>query len=155
VTKDVVALRCGPGTGREVLQIKVVIGGPTTADIKGFNFDVLFDSDVLTDGPLSYVPGSAVDGGLLSQDGDDPLLSAEPALSDPDRLIVGFHRTNQLTGVQGKATENVVLQFSIKASLAGEFGPVLLKFENAEAVDPAGNILTGIAFSDQILLSVN
>jgi hypothetical protein len=148
---DTVALVCATKISKDIWQLDVVIGGPTTStDISGFNFDVVFDSS-----DLSYVPGSAVLGTLLSQGGDDPLLSADPASNDPGRLIVGIHRTNQPQGVGGAGPENLVLSFCLKANMLTAFGPDLVHFENAEAVDSSGTPIAGITFSDQLSLSVH
>jgi len=147
---DVVVLLCGQRTSSDVWTIEVVIGGPTTSnDIEGFDLDVVFDP-----ADLSYVPGSATLGTLLSQDGDDPLLAANLANNDPGRLIVGVHRTNQPHGVQGDGAENLILTFSMRANMLSDFGPILLQFQNAEAVDSLGTPIGGISFSDQLLLSV-
>jgi len=148
--KDVVVLLCGQRTQADVWLINMVIGGPTTStDISGFNFDVVFDP---TD--LSYVSGSAALGTLLTQGGSQPLLAADLASNDPGRLIVGVHRTNPSTGVQGTATQNLILQFSMRANLLSNFGPVPLQFQNAEAVDSSGAAIGSVTFSDQVLLSV-
>ena len=148
--QDVVALFCSQRTQQDVWRINVIIGGPTiSTDISGFNFDVVFDP-----ADLSYVSGSAVLGTLLNQDGDDPLLAVSVASNDPGRLIVGVHRTNQPNGVQGSAPLNLILQFSMRANLLSQFGPVLLQFQYAEGVDSSVAPIGSITFSDQLLLSV-
>jgi hypothetical protein len=150
VAADAAALRCGQIRSTGVRVLRLVLGGPTSSsDIMGFNLDVVFDSTV-----LEYVAGSASGGTLLNQDGDDPLLAAALSGSDPGRLIVGIHRTNQPAGVQGAGTENWVLEFCLRASMMTKFDPSLVKIENAEAVDSLGQPIAGIAFSDQLLLSV-
>jgi len=150
VLANVVALQCGQRSGSDVQEIRVVIAGPTSsADIMGFDFDVVFDP---TD--MSYVPGSATEGTLLNKDGDDPLLLADLASNNPGRLIIGIHRTNQPSGVQGTSAENLILEFSVRANTLSPFGPSLLRFENAEAVDSSGSSIGSITFSDQLLLSV-
>jgi len=145
------ALLCGTKISSDTWLIQVVLGGPTiSTNIAGFDFDVLFDA-----ADLSYVPGSAHMGTLLSQDGDDPLLLADVANNDAGRLIVGIHRTNQPTGVQGAAAENLVLDFCLKTnSPLSSFGPELLHFENAEIVDSSGIPIGAMSFSDQLLLTV-
>jgi hypothetical protein len=149
INKDVVALACGRKASKDVWEIQAVIGGPTTsADIAGFNFDVVFE-----DTQLSYVPGSvAALGSFLGSDGDTPLPSAGLASNDPGRLIISIHR-NRVAGVQGSATRNLVLTFSMRANSLTPFGPLLLEFENAEAVDSSGVPIGSVIFSEQLLLS--
>ena len=129
--------------------MQLVIGGPTSSsDIHGFSFDVTFDPAA-----LSYVAGSASLGEFLSQGGDSPLLAAAPTSNDPGRLVVGVHRT-QASGVGSSSGQSVVLELSFRADTLTRFGPVLLQFENAEAVDSAGTSVASVHFSDQLLLSV-
>ena len=150
VAADITALRCDQSPSAGTRTLRLVLGGPTTSsDIMGFNLDVVFDSST-----LEYVAGSAAQGTLLSQDGDDPLLAAALSGGDPGRLVIGIHRTNQPAGVGGLAAENLVLTFSLRANLMIDFGPSLIKIENAEALDSQGHVIAGITFSDQLLLSV-
>ena len=150
VAANVVALTCGPLIQGGIIRVVVTLGGPTlTSDIMGFNFDVVFAPTDLT-----FVSGSGAVGPLLSQGGDSPLLQASLASNDPGRLIVGIRRTVQTAGVQGAAGPNTVLTFELKADPGVTFGPALISFQNAEAVDSLGNPIASISFSDQLLLSV-
>ena len=151
VAPDIVASICGTKISKDVWRLMVVLGGPTTsADISGLTFDVVFDP-----ADLSYVAGSAEQGTLLNQDGDDPLLVASLANNDPGRLVVGIHRTNQPAGVGGVAQQNPVMSFCLKANMLSDFGPVLVRFENAEAVDSSNSPIGSIHFNDQLTLGVN
>ena len=151
VAANQTAMLCGTKIDSQTWLVQVTLGGPTTsADISGFDFDVVFNA-----ANLSYVPGSARLGALLGQDGDDPLLVAQVASNDAGRLIVGVHRTNQPAGVQGAAAENLVMDFCLRTdSPLSAFGPDLVHFENAETVDSLGAPIGSISFSDQLLLSV-
>ena len=149
-----VALVCGNQLGNQVMQIKAVIGGPSTAvDIKGFNFVVEFEETL-----FSYVAGSAeIKESFLKQSGNMPLLLADLESTDPGRLVISVHRTSPADGVQAAGMgENLILAFEMEAnSLSANIDPMLLTFDNTEAVSPpVDDPIGGIVFSNQILLSV-
>ena len=150
VGANVVALACAGQAVTDVWVIELDLGGPTTShDIAGFNLDVLFDPT-----SVGYVGGSAtVQGSFLAADGDTPLLSARIASNDPGRLIIGVRRTKS-AGVQGSGGTNPILRFSLRANALVTFGPMQVKFENAEAVDSSDSPIGSVAFSEQLLLGV-
>ena len=147
---DTVALVCGTKISGNTWSLKVVIEGPvTSADISGFNFDVVFPAS-----DLSYVPGSAEVGTYFSQGGSVALFAAGLASNDPGRLVVGIQLPDQAVPVQGGPGQNLIMTFRLKANALTAFGPDLIRFENAEAVDSAKAAIESVSFSDQLLLSV-
>ena len=151
VPADQVVLRCGAQIARDVWRIDVVIGVPTTStDIGGFNFDVVADDATL----LAFVAGSGQQGELLGQGGATVLLAAATVPGEPGHLVVGIHRTGGGPGVQGIAGYDRIMSFRMKALMSGPFGPELLRFEKYEATDSSDQLIPGITFSDQLLLSV-
>lgn len=148
---DHVALRCGAQVAPDEWRIDVVVGVSTTSsEIRGFNFDVVFDPLL-----LAFVPDSEVAGNLLNQDEESVLLSAETATNpdEPGRLVVGIHRAGG-TGVAGLPGKDRIMSFHIKALTTTPFGPVLPAFENWEAFDSSDQAIPEIEFIDQLLLSV-
>ncbi len=146
---DEVALGCGGTVDSSTESIEVVLGGPTSvSDIEGFNFDVVFDST-----KVRFVDGSAVVGPFLSQGDVTPLLAAEVASQDANRLVVGIHRGAANGGVGSTAPYDMVLQFSFRAVGSQKFDPTGLHFENAEAVDASGVPIAAITFRDSLSLS--
>ena len=152
---DQVVLRCGVRLTQDVWQIDVMIGAHPVSDIGGFAFDVLIDPMV-----LKYVPGSAVSGSMLFQDGEVPLLTAVTAPGDPGRLVVGIYRTGGVPGVAVvPGTFDRIMVFNVQALPGALFDPypLHLRFDEArsEALDTSvpPQAIPSITFSDQILLS--
>ncbi len=148
---DHVALRCAEQVAPDEWRIDVVVGAPTAStDIRGFNFDVVFDPL-----HLAFVSGSEEKGALLVCDGEPVLLSARTATNpdDPGRLIVGISRTGG-TGIGGVPGCDLIMSFRIKAFTMTPFGPDIPTFENGEALDSSGQTIPEILYSDQLLLSV-
>ena len=152
---DQVVLRCGVRLTQDVWQIDVMIGAHPASDIGGFAFDVLIDPMV-----LKYVPGSAVSGSMLFQDGEVPLLTAVTAPGDPGRLVVGIYRTGGVPGVAVvPGTFDRIMVFNVQALPGALFDPypLHLRFDEArsEALDTSvpPQAIPSITFSDQILLS--
>jgi len=152
---DQVVLRCGVRLTQDVWQIDVMIGAHPASDIGGFAFDVLIDPMV-----LKYVPGSAVSGSMLFQDGEVPLLTAVTAPGDPGRLVVGIYRTGGVPGVAVvPGTFDRIMVFNVQALPGALFDPypLHLRFDEArsEALDTSvpPKAIPSITFSDQILLS--
>lgn len=148
---DHVALRCAEQVAPDEWRIDVIVGVPTSStDIRGFNFDVVFDPLL-----LAFVTGSEEQGDLLNQDGENVWLVAATATNpdDPGRLVVGTRRMGA-TGVAGASGHERIMSFSMKALTMTSFGPEMPVFENAEALDSLDQVIPEIDFSDQLLLSV-
>jgi len=152
---DQVVLRCGVRLTEDVWQIDVMIGAHPTSDIGGFAFDVLIDPMI-----MKYVPGSAVSGSMLFQDGEVPLLSVDTAPGDPGRLVVGIYRTGGAPGIAVvPGTFDRIMVFDVQALPGAQFDPdpSHLRFDKtrSEALDSSiqHQPIPSITFSDQILLS--
>ncbi len=144
-----IALTCGGNLDSSTESIEVVLGGPTSVStIEGFNFDVVFDA-----AKVRFVDGSATLGTFLSQGSVTPLLAAQVASQDPNRLVVGIHRGAAQGGVGATAAESLVLRFSFRTVGTQKLDPVALRFENAEAVDASGTPIAAITFEDGLSLS--
>ncbi len=146
---NTVALVCGTKVSGNTWSLKVVIEGTTSADISGFNFDIVFPV-----ADLSYVSGSAELGTYFSQGGSVALFAADLASNDPGRLVVGIQLPDQAVPVQGGPGQNLIMTLRLKANSLTAFGPDLIRFENTEAVDSTKAAIGSVNFSDQLLLSV-
>lgn len=145
---DRVGLTCGAAESRTDQVVNVVIGGPTgSADIQSILFDVVYDAT-----HVEYVEGSAEQGTLLSQDGDDPMLLAELFDGVQGRLVVGISRTNRPAGVRGDAAQNLVMRLTFRAKGSRGFLARPLLFENAEVLDSTGAVIPGLAFENSLTL---
>ena len=146
-----VVLRCAGQVASDEWRIDVVVGVPTASStIREFNFDMVFDPLL-----LAFVPGSEEQGNILNQDGATVWLAAGTATNpdDPGRLLVGTYRMSA-TGVAGVSGHERIMSFRIKALTMMPFGPEMPTFENAEARDSLNQVVPEIAFSDQLLFSV-
>lgn len=148
---DHVVLRCAEQVPPDEWRIDVIVGVRTTSpDIRGFNFDVVFDPLV-----LAFVPGSEEQGDLLTQGGESVWLAAATATNpdDPGRLVVGTYRMGA-TGVGGIPGFERIMSFRIKALMMTPFEPEMPVFESGEAFDSLDQPILEIQYRDQLLLSV-
>lgn len=144
---DTVVLRCGPALAGKARVIEVVIGLPTSPDLGTFNFDVVFDPGV-----LMFEAGSGTQGNLLNQDAAAVFLAVAPLEGDPGRLVVGISRNDSGEGVAGAPGRDIIMTFTLRAVPGSRFEALMPEFEHAEARD-SDNVITPVAFSDQLLLS--
>jgi hypothetical protein len=139
---DLVRFDC-PASSGSPMPVRVMIG-PTTSNVYGIKFDVVFDPVVLAfDGP-------AIEGNFLNQDANPTVVEAGVESTDPGRLVVSVSRLGAVGGVGVSSGEKTVITLPFMGLASGSS---MLTFENAEAVDSTNTPIAGIQFSGPVDLT--
>lgn len=142
VGADQISLSCPSGTASPLL-VTVVIGGPTSPDIYGIKFDLVYMPTIMT------FQAAAIEGTLLKQGGATATVIATSPPGDPGRVVVSVTRIGPGGGAQSNAatTPVVVLAFA-----ATDFrGSTTLGFENTQVVDSTLAPIVAIQFASSPL----
>ena len=140
-----VALGC-PAQGVDSIAVTVHLGGPTTTDIYGLQFDLVFDPAV-----VQFEP-QAIEGSFLNRDGAATILQAGVMQGDPGRLIVAIARQGVPNGLQATNVDQVVMLISFRRVAAGS---TTLSFENAKVVDSSLQTIPQITFGTALTLTLD
>ncbi len=76
---DQISITC-PNFSASPLLLTIVIGGPTSPDIYGIKFNLVFSQ------PIATFDTPAIEGALLNQSGAATTLDAAASPGDPDRV---------------------------------------------------------------------
>jgi hypothetical protein len=128
-----VTLACGGATGGTTELVNVTMAGPagSTTTLKGFSFDVTYDSTKLT-----FVPDATPVSPLMP----DALVAVSLYNGLPGRVVVAIQQPGTLSDVAVDGTQHVVLALSFQRVSGATFGPSQLSLENAEATGASAAI---------------
>ena len=138
ISPDQISITC-PAVSASPLLLTIVIGGPTSPDIYGIKFNIVFSQPIMT------FETPAIEGTLLNQSGAATTLVATASPGDPDRVVVAITRTGAVSGTQAAAASTTIMILGFSAT--GLDGTATVTFENAQAVDSTLTPIGSIGFT--------